>query len=144
MLSITQFLFDNATAITLISLIIFTMLVIFALFNDTFKDVPPYDSEQKTGKVVTIEAYEDVNTGVLPNLSSFKAFCQTHKSTPHELDARCKRLSPTACHVPSCCVLRNGTDCVAGNHLGPTFVDDITNFFHFRGKCKDGRGKCPT
>jgi hypothetical protein len=120
------------------------MLVIFALFNDTFTNVPPYDSKEKNGNVVSIEAFENATDGVLPNLSSSQAFCQTHRSRPHELDARCRLLSPKACHVPSCCVLRNGKDCVAGNHRGPTFLEEVTNFFHFRGKCKDGRGKCPT
>jgi len=143
MLSIRHFLINNATAITILSLIIFAMLVIFAFFNDTFKDVAPYDSDSKKGKVVTIESYEGATASVLPDLSASQAFCQTHKSRPHELDARCKMLSATACHIPSCCVLRNGTDCVAGNHRGPTFIDDKTHFFHFRGNCKDGRGKCP-
>lgn len=144
--SIGQFFSNNATAILILSLILFTLLVLFASFDDKFEDVAPYDSrptKHHNGKVVTVEAYENVVNGALPNMTLPQAFCQKHQSRPHELEARCNLLSPKACHIPSCCVLRNGEDCVAGNHHGPTFVDKKTDYFHHRGKCKNGRGVCP-
>lgn len=145
--SFLEFFSNNATAIIILTLILFTLLVLFASFDDKFEDVAPYHdnigSQQQNGKVVTVEAYENVVNGALPNMTLAQAFCQKHQSRPHELEARCNLLSPKACHIPSCCVLRNGIDCVAGNHHGPTFVDKKTNYFHHRGKCKNGRGVCP-
>ena len=146
MQSIRHFFSDNATIIIILSLILFAFLVIFASFNDDFKDVAPYDdkpTKHKHGKVVTVEAYENVASGSLPDLSLPQAFCQQHQDRPHELEARCKLLSPKACHIPSCCVLRNGKDCVAGGPNGPTFVNEPTKFFHHRGNCNNGRGVCP-
>ena len=142
---IGQFLRNNVTAIIILSLIIFTLLVIFASLNDNFKDVAPYDSTppKQKGKVVTVEAFENTTKGALHNLSLPQAFCQQHQSRPHELEAQCNLLSPKACEIPSCCVLRNGKDCVAGDQRGPTFLGERTNFFIIEGHCKNGRGVCP-
>ena len=113
-----------------------------------FKKVVIYPGEHggiidKVKFISPLLAYENVVNGALPNMTLPQAFCQKHQSRPHELESRCNLLSPKACHIPSCCVLRDGEDCVAGNHLGPTFVDKKTNYFHHRGKCKNGRGVCP-
>ena len=140
MLAIRQFLRNNVTAIIILALIIFTALVIFASLNDKFKDVAPYDlpsTKSQKGKVVTVEAFENTVNGALPDMTLAQAFCQKHQSTPHEIEARCKLLSPKACHIPSCCVLHNGTDCVAGNRHGPTYLNEKTKSFCHRGKCSN-------
>ena len=56
------------------------------------------------------------------------------------LDVKCKALSNDNCSLPSCCVLINGTKCVAGDAKGPTYLtdqgDEIDyNYYLHRNKC---------
>ena len=102
---------------------------------------------------LNIEGFElsskNENTSLPISVNSrTSAFCKEHQNNPSVLEEHCAQLTAEACHIPSCCVLRDATHCVAGDHRGPTFhgTDDNpihTEFYHHRGECKNGRGECP-
>lgn len=70
--------------------------------------------------------------------------CSKPGQSQTELNEKCKKLSSSNCKIPSCCVLINGTKCLAGNATGPTFLTDEGKdldykFYYHRNKCY---GKC--
>lgn len=135
-----EFLKKNYIYISILSILIFSALVIFAIFKDKFTDVPPYSDNKK---VKNIETFNNEDT-----LSQSEAFCKKYQPTPHLLKSHCKKLGVRGCHIPKCCILLHGKECVPGDHHGPTFRTDNGNpvtgdFFHHQEKCHDLEGKCP-
>ena len=145
-------------SVTIIFILI--LLLMFCSFNKF--DISPSNNQCNTQfnyinfknrLGLNIEGFElsskNENTSLPISVNSrTSAFCDEHKSNPSVLEEHCSQLSPEACHIPSCCVLRDATHCVAGNHLGPIYhgTDDNpihTEFYHHRGKCKNGRDECP-
>jgi len=66
--------------------------------------------------------------------------CTTYAGEYPTIDAKCKALSNDNCNLPACCVLINGTKCVAGTANGPTFLTDQGNeidykYYLYRNKC---------
>lgn len=66
--------------------------------------------------------------------------CVTNAGDYQTLDAKCKSLSNDNCTLPACCVLINGTKCVAGDANGPTYLTDQGNeidykYYLHRNKC---------
>jgi len=64
--------------------------------------------------------------------------CTMYEGNYEILDKKCKALSTTNCTIPSCCILLNGTKCVAGNANGPTYLTDQGNtvdydYYNYRG-----------
>ena len=56
------------------------------------------------------------------------------------IDAKCKALEKDNCNLPSCCILINGTKCVAGDANGPTYLTDQGNqidyyYYLYQNKC---------
>tara|TARA_B100001093_G_C26850397_1_gene1024876 strand:- start:1705 stop:2133 length:429 start_codon:yes stop_codon:yes gene_type:complete len=139
-----NFTLKNIFLILLLTTLLFSSLVIFKIFKDKFNDIPPYteaDRAEKQMKKINVETFTDsINTG--------KSFCSTFQSNPQKLHEKCRDLGKHGCHVPPCCVLLNNTDCVAGDHHGPTFLTELGKrinnlFFHHQGKCRNGSEKCP-
>ena len=139
------FIFNNFFSIMFLTILLFGTLIIFSFLNDKFKNIPPYsedttDTDNKILKQINVETFTNEMSG--------KSFCSTFQSFPTQLREKCNDLGKNGCHIPPCCVLRNGTDCVPGDQHGPTFLTELgkeikTLFFNHQGKCIPGRGSCP-
>ena len=117
------FIRENYISIIILSILLLGLLIIFAILNDNFKDVPPFKIKDKN-----IEKFDNTE---LPD-----AFCKKFQPTPHLLKKHCKTLGVSGCHIPKCCILINGKECVPGDSKGPTFLSkngiyyNIKNFQH--------------
>ncbi len=73
--------------------------------------------------------------------SSFEDdICIANAGDYQTIDAKCKELSNENCHLPACCILLNGTKCVAGDIRGPNYLTDQGNeidysYYLYRNKC---------
>jgi len=149
-----SFISENYISIIVLSIIIFGSIVIFAIFKDKFSDpkgiknlsnVSIFENNRKDdrdGRVVTIETFDDNND------SHSEAFCKKYQPQPHKLREHCKNLGVRGCHVPRCCVLLNGEECVPGDRNGPSFRTHFgeainAKYFYFQGKCITLGEKCP-
>ena len=73
--------------------------------------------------------------------SDFKEdICTKYQGDFETINKKCRQLSATNCKIPECCVLLNGTKCVAGNINGPTFLtkdgkkaDQL--YFYYKEQC---------
>ena len=150
MLAIIQFFIDNYIAITILSISILGLLVIFSMFSNKFTDINGTHYNKDVEKVVTIETLEN-STDDLPN----KSFAETaHNNIKHEHPKRheyCKNLNPKLCNTHSSCILLNGNECVAGDKQGPIYLTREANsktpiyveYYHYKNQCFKGRGACP-
>jgi len=74
-------------------------------------------------------------------------FCSSFQGSSDKLEKQCNKLTTSNCKSSSCCVLLNGTKCVAGGAKGPTFQTDSSgnsinaDFYYYQNKCF-GNG-CP-
>jgi hypothetical protein len=57
--------------------------------------------------------------------------CDQYQGDYQAIDQKCKLLSNSNCSLSKCCVLLNGTKCVAGNVNGPTYLTDQGNQIDF-------------
>ena len=63
------------------------------------------------------------NKGILN--SDFKEdICTKYLGNSNNINKKCNQLSATNCKMTDCCVLLNGTKCVAGNINGPTYLTE--------------------
>ena len=67
-------------------------------------------------------------------------FCSVYEGEYEVIDTKCKGLSNDNCNLTSCCVLLNGTKCVAGDANGPTYLTDQGNkidyyYYLYRDNC---------
>ena len=147
---------DNATSIIILTIVLFSLLVVSAIYNSSndsdsdsdFESDSDSDSDsdldsnsnKNIGKVVTIEAMSD---------SSFAAaFCNEYKHNHTALEKNCNKMHHKECKRSTCCILLNGKKCVAGNAKGPIFFGhgdkpNINNYWHYKNTCYPGTGKCP-
>jgi len=137
-----DFLVKNSIYIILLSILLIGSLAIFSIFNDKFKDVPPFYHNNQKKRVVQIDTFENAND------SLEKTFCNKHQSQPHILRKHCKNLGKRGCHIPDCCILVNNEDCVPGGRHGPTYLSENgkpinIKFWKHNNQCFDGSGKCP-
>ena len=142
-----SFLKDNITSIIILTIVIFTLLVISAIYNPQVND-KDMDKNKSIGKIVTIEALVPFEQGPT-SLPFASAFCDKYKHDPNELQKKCNKMSKKECTVPSCCVLLNGAECVAGDIHGPTFHGTTDNpikteYWYYKNTCYPGKGECPT
>ena len=57
--------------------------------------------------------------------SAFKEdVCEKYRNDYNTLQEKCINLTPENCKIPSCCVLLNGSKCVAGDMNGPLFLTE--------------------
>lgn len=137
-----DFLIKNFIYIILVAILLIGTLAIFSIFNDKFKDVPPYYHNNKPKRMVQIDTFENANDSIE------KTFCKKHQSQPHVLRKHCKNLGKRGCHIPDCCILINNKDCVPGGRQGPTYLTKNgkhinVKFWKHNGECFDGSEKCP-
>ena len=143
-----NFLVKNFIYIILLSILIIGTLAIFSIFNDKFRDVPPFyhnnnnNNNNNSKRMVQIDTFENANS------SLEKTFCNKHQSQPHVLRKHCKNLGKRGCHIPDCCILVNNENCVPGGRHGPTYLSENgkpinIKFWKHNGKCFDGSEKCP-
>ena len=123
-------------------------------FFDTSETVvePQWRSVYSNGITVP----ETVTTGKKPDTSliltdgcSVRSFvrseyedemCAANAGDYETIDKMCKQLSNDNCTLPSCCILLNGTKCVAGNINGPTYLTDQGHtidyfYYYYKNKC---------
>jgi hypothetical protein len=73
--------------------------------------------------------------------SNFKEdICVTYAGDHVTINKKCQELDAENCKIPSCCVLLNGTKCVAGNSNGPFFltkngVASDQQYYYNKNKC---------
>lgn len=137
-----EFFVKNFIYIILLSILLIGTLAIFSIFNDKFKDVPPYYHNNSPQRMVQIDTFENLDDSIE------KSFCKKHQSQPHELRKHCKNLGKRGCHIPDCCILINNKDCVPGGRHGPTYLTENgkpidVKFWKYNNKCFNGSGKCP-
>lgn len=133
-----RFFKSNFLSIIILSLLILFLLVIFSIFNNKFSEINGSSSKKDIDKVVTIETMDSFDG----------AFCKKYKHKHEELEEQCNKLHKKECTSIGCCVLRNGTDCVAGSKQGPIYHGTEDNpinidFYHFKNRCYKGKGECP-
>ena len=155
-----EFIKENYINISILSILIFTSLILFSIYKDRFSAVPSYVSDNLNNqnkpkftlvKQLDVETFENrslVSDTKTELIDLPGAFCKKLKPKPHLLKSHCKNLGIKGCHIPSCCVLINSKNCVPGDHNGPTFrtenrKDVLVDYFEYNGKCKDVNGKCP-
>ena len=137
-----EFFVKNFIYIILLSILLIGTLAIFSIFNDKFKDVPPYYHNNSPQRMVQIDTFENLDD------SMEKTFCKKHQSQPHVLRKHCKNLGKRGCHIADCCILINNKDCVPGGRQGPTYLTENgkpinIKFWKHNNKCFDGSSKCP-
>lgn len=119
---------------TEVLLVVVVLLIVMMIINIYNIDMNPIKGEGKTVREVTIVE------GFDPDGSS--SFCKKYQSNPHELHKQCQKFDKNACNIPQCCILLNGTNCVAGNKHGPTFYTDDDGkdidigYYHHQGTCR--------
>jgi len=106
-------------------------------------DVPPYSNNNQVKNIETFN-----NDTLSSDDTHASAFCKKYQPTPHLLKSHCKNLGVRGCHIPKCCILLHGKECIPGDHHGPTFRTENGNpiagdYFHHQGKCNNLEGKCP-
>jgi hypothetical protein len=73
-------------------------------------------------------------------------FCKSY-TNPVELNQKCGALTPESCNQTDCCVVLNGSKCVAGNARGPTFQVDESGkdidyaYYSYKNECFGSCGK---
>jgi hypothetical protein len=68
--------------------------------------------------------------------SDFKEdVCELYAGNYEVINAKCEKLSGENCKIPSCCVLLNGTKCVAGNQNGPIYKDMDYKYYVNKNNC---------
>ena len=73
-------------------------------------------------------------------------FCKTY-TTPTELIQKCGALTPENCNQTDCCIVLNGSKCVAGNEQGPTVQVDENGkdidyaYYSYKNNCYGSCGK---
>ena len=79
--------------------------------------------------------------------SEFKEdICKKYVGDPKKKSEKCQELSAENCKLTDCCILLNGTKCIAGNTSGPIFltedgVEVDQRYFFFKETCY---GDCDT
>ena len=148
------FISENYISIIVVSILIFGSLVAFSIFKDKFTDstsiknlnnVSIFENTRKNNtpsRVVNIETFDDSSQ------SHSDAFCKKYQPQPHKMKEHCKNLGVRGCHIPRCCVLLDGKECVPGDIHGPSFRTENgkpinAKYFMFQGKCSSLGGKCP-
>jgi hypothetical protein len=66
--------------------------------------------------------------------------CEIYGGDFQKINDKCKALSNDNCNLPACCILLNGTKCVAGDINGPSYLTDQGNaidynYYLYRNKC---------
>jgi len=66
--------------------------------------------------------------------------CTKYAGDSKSIDAKCKLLDNDNCNLPDCCILLNGTKCIAGNIRGPSYLTDQGNkidynYYLYKNKC---------
>ena len=75
------------------------------------------------------------------------SFCKSHVGSSSTLEQSCSNLTTSRCNSVSCCVLLNGSKCVAGKSTGPTYQTDPSgnkinfDYYYYQNKCY---GSCPS
>lgn len=148
------FISENYISIIVVSILIFGSLVAFSIFKDKFTDstsiknlnnVSIFENTRKNNtpsRVVNIETFDESTP------SHSEAFCKKYQPQPHKMKEHCKNLGVRGCHIPRCCVLLDGKECVPGDINGPSFRTENgkpinAKYFMFQGKCSSLGGKCP-
>ena len=149
-----NFFKDNFEYITIGSILLFSLLVIFSILKIDFKELSSDPSGNKTGRVVTIESMDNSKDEEQDSSNeSFDAtFCRKHGSEPHKLNETCNTFNKEGCNSTSCCVWvkqDDGEECVAGNIHGPTFrgtedSQENLHFYYYKGECRPGSKECST
>ena len=150
MLAIIQFFIDNYIAITILSISIIGLLIFFSIFGNKFSDINGTHYDKDIQKIVTIETLEN-STDDLPNKSIAQTAYDNIKHKHSERQEFCKKSSNNVCNASSLCVMRNGTDCVAGDKYGPIYLTDdanskkpiIVEYYYYKNTCFPGKGSCP-
>lgn len=128
------FLEEQWSFILIIVIIFITLLTLFSILGVNFNP--------STNKIIQKEV---VVEGLDSNLSV--DFCKKYSAgSTEELEKKCNRLTPANCNTTDCCVMLNGSKCVAGNAKGPTFLskdkkDIDVLYYTYKDKCF-GKG-CP-
>jgi len=146
----------NIFYIGIVVLIIIGILLFLHIFN--------FDLNQMVSKkllqVVTIESLQNnVDIPEEPLLLGAKDFISTDlakdfcngfkgSGSTQKINEQCGELTNQNCSFTSCCVLANGSQCLAGSATGPTFLTNPNgsninvDYFYYQGKCY-GSG-CPS
>jgi hypothetical protein len=66
--------------------------------------------------------------------------CTKYAGDSKSIDAKCKMLDNNNCNLPDCCILLNGTKCIAGDVKGPSYLTDQGNkidynYYLYKNKC---------
>lgn len=66
--------------------------------------------------------------------------CTKYAGDSKSIDAKCKMLDNDNCNLPDCCILLNGTKCIAGDIKGPSYLTDQGNkidynYYLYKNKC---------
>jgi hypothetical protein len=147
---IIKFLENNFEYIITLSIIIFTLLVIFSIYGIKFDFNREFSFSDLPNRVMKIETFIN-NLDSLPNNDEFEVdFCNKYKDDHQRLNRLCKGFDKNSCNSTGCCVWvkeKNGEKCFAGDRDGPHYKSEKNNpleiaYYFFKNKCFSGKEKC--
>jgi len=145
-----------------IFIIVLLILSLIIFINTIGLNLNDEERPKKLLQVVTIESLENKSNNIdiveeplllgpkdFINTDLEKDFCNGFKGSgsTQKLNEQCAGLTNTNCVTTSCCVLANGTKCLAGSANGPTFLTNLdgsninVDYYYYQGKCYGS--KCP-
>ena len=130
-----EFLKQNFFYIIILSCFIFTLLIIFSIFNNQFGDINNTSKKYDVNEVITIETLANMSSPIspmgppttsLPIPTIAQSFCNIYKHKPYELEKECNKFSQSSCKKLDCCVYANNKDpylskCVAASNGIPIY-----------------------
>ena len=126
-----EFLKQNFFYIIILSCIIFTLLIIFSIFNNQFSNIHNTPKKQNISEVITIETFDNLTspissfgTPALPIPTVPQSFCNIYKHKPKELEKKCNAFTVLQCKNLDCCMyVKNSYDskCVASSNGIPIY-----------------------
>ena len=147
---VLSFLEANFEYIITLSIVIFTLLVIFSIFDLKFDFGDNSNGRYLPDHIMKIESFLN-QFKELPNSNEFEVdFCNKYKDDHERLNRLCKDFDKNSCNSTGCCVWvkeKNEERCFAGDKDGPYYKTEKNNpleimYYFLKNKCFPGKEKC--
>lgn len=146
--NIFNFYRENFHTIIISSILLFTLIVIFSMFEIDFniqRNINTLNTNpNRIMKVETLSNLKDKDKDKdLPNEKLDSTFCKTNQNDHVKLNELCKQFDNKTCNSTRCCAWvkhDKGEGCFAGDKHGPFFKGTqekpiIIDFYSFKNEC---------
>ena len=93
------------------------------------------NKEDKSSKKEVVGSLQNADPMTEMDTSYEDSFCNSMGDNAEKMGQRCKVLSKPNCQNVNCCVLLNGTKCVAGSKDGPletVDLDEANDYYYYK------------